>query len=83
MADAVLDQVLDAVRAVFAAKGTAPPSSLGGDTPLDGSLGLDSLDFVDVVAALETRFGFDPFATAVIDRLTTLGELADLYRTAR
>jgi acyl carrier protein len=80
MTDPVMASVLKTVSQVFARKGVDPPADLGAATALDGSLGLDSLDLVDVVAALEGHFGFDPFATRAIDRLDTLADLADLYR---
>ena len=48
-------------------------------TALDGTLGLDSLDFAEAVVRLEQRFGFDPFASGTIDHLRTVGDLAALY----
>ncbi|MGE0446377.1 MAG: acyl carrier protein [Vicinamibacterales bacterium] len=70
--------VVDLMTEIITRKGgQAPP--LASTTPLDGALGLDSLDFAEVVVRLEQRFGFDPFAGAAIERLQTLGDLAALY----
>lgn len=79
MADTNLSQVVAAMTAVFQRKGLAPPP-LDGNTPLDGSLGLDSLDFAEVVVRLETALGFDPFAERAVENLRTVGDLAALYR---
>ena len=53
---------------------------LDADTPLDGSLGLDSLHVAEVVVRLEAAFGFDPFTGRSVDNLQTVGDLAELYR---
>jgi acyl carrier protein len=64
---------------VFSRKAhSAPP--LAPETPIDGSLGLDSLDFAEVVVRLEQAFGFDPFSSRAIDQLRTIDDLAALYR---
>ena len=79
MADSDLSRVVAAMTAVFQRKGLAVPR-LDADTALDGSLGLDSLDFAEVVVRLEAAFGFDPFADRSVDNLQTVGDLAVLYR---
>ena len=79
MADSDLSRVVAAMTAVFQRKGLAVPR-LDADTPLDGSLGFDSLDFAEVVVRLEAAFGFDPFADRSVDNLQTVGDLAMLYR---
>jgi acyl carrier protein len=79
MADPNLSQIVAAMTAVFQRKGLAVPR-LDAGTPLDGSLGLDSLDFAEVVVRLEAVFGFDPFAERSVENLRTVGDLAALYR---
>lgn len=78
MAAATLDTVVDVLTTVLSRK-RLPLTPVTGATPLDGSLGLDSLDFAEVVARLEQRFGFDPFSGGAIDHLRTVGDLAALY----
>ena len=53
-------------------------SCLEPETPLDASLGLDSLDFAEAVIRLEGVTGKDPFARG-IHPVTTIRELASLY----
>ena len=55
------------------------PSALDAGTILDGSLGLESLDFAEIVVRLADEFENDPFASAVTPEVTTLGDLAALY----
>ena len=75
----MVSQVVAAMTAVFRRKGlTAPPLHAG--TALDGSLGLDSLDFAEVVVRLEQAVGVDPFADGAVDNLRTIADLAALYR---
>ena len=78
MSDTVITQVLVAIAAVCARKGL-PPAPLAAQTPLDGTIGLDSLDFAEVIVRLEQVFGFDPFSERPIDQLATIGDLAALY----
>jgi acyl carrier protein len=49
------------------------------ETRLDASLGLESLDFAEVVVRLEERTGKDPFASGPVPQVTTVSELAALY----
>lgn len=73
-------RVLETIRAVFANKGTpAPP--VDGATLLDNSLGLDSLDYAELVARLEMEFGFDPFADGPIPSVRVVADLVSLYAT--
>ncbi len=79
MTDTAVSNVAAAIAGVLVRKGLTAPA-LDASTPLDGSLGLDSLDFAEVIVRLEQTFGFDPFAERAVDRLATLGDLAALYR---
>jgi acyl carrier protein len=71
-------KVIACIAEVFENKGEAAPP-LGPDTGLDASLGLDSLDFAELVVRLEACFGRDPFAQGVSERVATVAELARLY----
>jgi acyl carrier protein len=52
---------------------------LGLDSPVDSSLGLDSLDWAAVVVRIEMETGVDPFAEGTIGGLKTVSDLVDLY----
>jgi acyl carrier protein len=69
--------VIEQIREVFANKGLTPPS-LGPESKLDLSLGLESLDFAELAIRLEQVFGKDPFATGV-PPIATVADLAALY----
>ena len=56
-----LPRVIEEFGAVFRNKGMNPPP-LSWETALDGSLGLESLDFAELVVRLEQTFGKDPFS---------------------
>jgi len=71
--------ILDTIATVFRNKGLeAPPLTL--DTPFDRSLGLESLDFAEIVVRLEERLGYDPFAEGTEWQIRTIGDLAGMYR---
>jgi acyl carrier protein len=71
-------RVIATILAVFANKGTkAPP--LGPETVLDGSLGLESIDFAELVVRLEAEFDHDPFSLGNTPQIRTVGDLAALY----
>jgi acyl carrier protein len=75
-------KVIACIAEVFDNKGEAAPP-LGPDTRLDASLGLDSLDFAELVVRLEARFGGDPFSRGASGRVGTVAELARLYEDPR
>lgn len=72
------EKVYAAIDAVFRNKGLTPPP-LTAETRLDASLGLESLDFAEIVIRLEQDFGKDPFASGTIPEIRTIGDLAALY----
>jgi acyl carrier protein len=74
-----LDVVVEEFRTVFKSKGMVPPA-MTADTILDGSLGLESLDFAEVVMRLEQVFGFDPFSGDKIPEVNTLADFCVLYQ---
>lgn len=75
-------KVIACIAEVFENKGEAAPP-LGPDTRLDASLGLDSLDFAELVVRLEVSFGCDPFSRGMTERVETVAELARIYEDPR
>ena len=73
-----LDIVVEEFSVVFKNKGMSPPA-LSAETVLDGSLGLESLDFAELVMRLEQVFGKDPFSGGTVPEVRTLGDLCSLY----
>lgn len=71
-------RVIEEIRAVFSNKG-CPAPELGPETVLDRSLGLESIDFAELVVRLEIAFNKDPFAAADQAPIRTVGDLAALY----
>jgi acyl carrier protein len=76
-----LDTVVLEFATVFRNKGLSPPPMVA-ETVLDGSLGLESLDFAELVVRLEQVFGMDPFAQDPIPQVRTLADLCLLYDPA-
>ena len=72
----VVTQILE----IFAAKGIDPPE-VNEKSPVDGSLGLESLDFAELAVRLEGEFGRDPFAEGDVPPLNSVADLAALYET--
>ena len=73
-----VESIIEVLREVFANKGTpAPP--MDGDTALDGSFGLDSLDYAEVVVRLDAKFGSDPFSDPNPPVIRTIADLAKAY----
>ena len=76
---AVDRMVIATIEAVFRNKGLEPPA-LAMETAFDRSLGLESLDFAEIVVRLEEETGKDPFAEGSEWQIRTIGDLAVLYR---
>lgn len=71
--------VHEALRKVAAVRGLNLPA-LDDDRHLVADLGLKSLDLAHLVALLETKLGFDPFAERVaITSVKTVGDLCAAY----
>lgn len=81
MMQPTLEKVVLEFETVFRNKGLSPPA-LVPETALDGSLGLESLDFAELVVRLESVFGRDPFAQDPLPEVRTLAELCSLYEPA-
>lgn len=73
-----IDRVIDVLNTVLENRGLEP-GNLSPETRLDASLGLESLDFAEVVVRLEELTGKDPFASGSIPQVSTVSELAALY----
>lgn len=52
------------------------------DDSLNDTLGLTSLDLVEIIVALNSRFHVDPFRQRAFTELRTIGDLCGAYRTA-
>ena len=68
------------VRAcLLAVAGLMLAATAGSQTVLDTSLGLESIDFAELVVRLENEFGTDPFASGEVPGIHTISDLAALY----
>lgn len=77
--DRVVGTVISELVEIFRSRELTPPP-LNANTILDASLGLESLDFAELVVRLEQAFGKDPFASGQIPEIKTIEDLAVLYR---
>lgn len=72
---AVRETVLDIVK-----RKSASCTGVERDQQLVADLGLSSMDFAGLVAALEMKLDLDPFAETVsITSIRTVGDLCDAY----
>lgn len=78
MSGSIEERIRNVFAEVFAGKGLVSPE-ITADTVLDTSLGLESLDFAEIVLRLEEEFGFDPFANGIPPHVGVFGDLAPLY----
>lgn len=74
------EQVVQLLTEVFVSKGLTAPA-LGPDTVLD-QIGLESLDFAQVVIRMEEQTGKDPFASGEDLQVRLLSDFAALYDEA-
>lgn len=79
--DQIAESIVSAVRETLRTKGIQDLSPTQ-DTPVDRSLGLDSLDWAAVVVRLESELGIDPFEQGVEGELRVVRDLVDLYERA-
>ncbi len=70
----LLDQ---AIKQVLGDKGIT--AKITPDSPIDSTLGLDSLDWAAVAVHMEDQTGLDPFSEGFIGKLATVNDLIDLY----
>jgi acyl carrier protein len=73
-----MEKVIAELEAVFENKGLTAPA-LGPETVLDGTLGLESIDFAELAVRLEGVFGHDPFSQPTIPEVRTISDLAALF----
>ncbi|MEE8586344.1 MAG: acyl carrier protein [Acidobacteriota bacterium] len=71
-------QVIEVLHIVLKNRGLQSVT-VAPETRLDTSLGLESLDFAEVVVRLEEKTGQDPFADGRVPQVQTVSELAALY----
>jgi acyl carrier protein len=79
--DDLSNTILRIIRETAEAKGLNV-ANLGLGSPVDGRLGLDSLDWAAVVVRLEVETGIDPFISGAAGELKTVSDLVDLYVAA-
>ena len=73
------ERVISCIHEVFQNKSQTPPP-LSPQTALDRSLGLDSLDYAELIVRLADVFGADPFASGIAPtQLETIADLVALY----
>ncbi len=70
-------QITELLFEVFREKGVAAPA-IGPDTVLD-QIGLEALDFAQVVIRMEEITGIDPFANGTDCEIRTLADFSGLY----
>ena len=73
-----VERVIRCMTDVFKNKGLRPPA-LSSTTRLAPELGLDSLDYAELIIRLETEFGRDPLQDGQLPELKTIADLAKLY----
>jgi acyl carrier protein len=69
-------EVIEAVKGVFVDSFEIPPEKLTPEAQIFGDLGLDSLDVVDLVAAIQKRFGVQ---VRDDERVRSIRSMQDLY----
>ncbi len=69
-------EVIDAVNEVFADSFEIPREQIKPEAQIFADLGLDSLDVVDLVAAIQKRFGIQ---VRDDERIRSIRSLQDLY----
>ena len=72
------ETILEVLAQVRTDKGLPPRTISDDDLIGEEGLGLDSLDMATLIAALDVRLNFDPFAHGT-PRLQTLGDLIRLF----
>jgi acyl carrier protein len=73
--------VIQILQAIIHSK-QLPVPSITPDTALETKLGLESLDFAELVVRLEEATGKDPFADGNAPQVQTVSDLAALYDAA-
>ncbi len=79
--EVAISKVIACLGEVFKNKGQTPPA-LSAETGLDDSIGLESIDFAELVVRLEDAFGVDPFSEGAELDVLDIKTLASLYANA-
>ena len=74
--------VINILQEIVRSKGLPAPN-LTPDTLLDARLGLESLDFAELVVRMEEHTGKDPFASEAPQQIHTISDLAALYEATQ
>jgi acyl carrier protein len=77
------EEIIDATNAVFAESFEIEPERLVPGANIFQDLGLDSLDTVDLVVALQKRFGVHIRDDARVRGIRTLGDVYTFIETVR
>ncbi len=72
-------RVIEVLSEVFRGKSLTPPPLAPQTIVDDGSLGLESLDFAEMVIRLDEMTGSDPFASGEDFQIHTISDIAVLY----
>lgn len=73
-------EVFDALKEVLTDKLKVEPEKVTREADLFNDLGLDSIDLMTAVMAVEEKFGIE-VADEELEKVTTLGEAVDLLGT--
>lgn len=71
------DEIIPKINAALAAEFELPLEALKPDADFQ-ALGLDSLDYIDMVIVLETAFGFRLPDKELIQKVRTVGDIYEL-----
>ncbi len=77
-----MEETIYAVLRELAVRHRPELTTITPDHVIVDDLGLDSLDFAQLVAVLEDRLGVDPFAVTAITSVRTVADLVGAYRRA-
>jgi len=78
MTDGIEARIISTIEMVCKNKGLTV-TELNSDTVLNSSLGIESLDFAEIVIRLEDEFGMDPFSSGEILQVRTISDLTKIY----
>ncbi len=72
-------EIIAAVNAIFVEQFELDPAELGPDRKIFDDLGLDSLDIVDLMVALQRKFGIPLRQNEEIRKIVTLGDVYNFF----
>ena len=71
------EMLINSIQEVLIDKGLDIELTL--DSPVDQTLGLDSLDWAAVAVQMEEKSGLDPFSEGIQGQLNNIADLLSLY----